>query len=86
MDYLYRRLPKDIVYIIEDYSKDRTIFNVVLCDMESSIIHFDTCWYMVFRTRRDKQNNICRARLFWNNDSLYNDYLKKYNMVSSIRI
>ncbi len=30
MDYLYNILPKDLVYIIDDYAKDRTNYNKVM--------------------------------------------------------
>ena len=37
MEYLYNRLPKDLVYIIEDYAKDRIDYNVVISELNWSI-------------------------------------------------
>ena len=34
MDFLYQNLPKDLVYIIQDYAKDRTQYNKVIEELE----------------------------------------------------
>ena len=33
MDFLYQNLPKDLVYIIEEYAKDRTNYDKVMKDI-----------------------------------------------------
>ncbi len=33
MDYLYKILPKDLVYIIDDYAKDRTKYTNIMNDL-----------------------------------------------------
>ena len=37
MEYLYNRLPKDLVYIIEDYAKDTTNYDNMLRELTLSI-------------------------------------------------
>ena len=38
MDFLYQKLPKDLVYIIEGYAKDRTQYTKVIDQLEHHII------------------------------------------------
>ena len=40
MNFLYDRLPKDLVYIIEDYAKDRTVYNKVVKELSEHIGFF----------------------------------------------
>ena len=37
MDYLYQILPEDLVFIVEDYTKDRTNYDKVLKEFNSKI-------------------------------------------------
>jgi len=45
MNFLYQKLPKDLVYIIEDYAKDRTQYNQVICQLKQLILHYEEIWY-----------------------------------------
>ena len=36
MGFLYQNLPKDLVYIIEDYAKDRTNYDKVLIELQKT--------------------------------------------------
>lgn len=38
MDFLYNRLPKDLVNIIEEYAKDRTQYDKVIKQFEKNVI------------------------------------------------
>ena len=40
MDFLYQKLPKDLVYIIEEYAKDRTQYDKVVSQFWS----MNKCW------------------------------------------
>ena len=37
MNDLYHILPKDLIYIIEDYAKDRTKYNRGICKIEQAV-------------------------------------------------
>lgn len=38
MDYIYKRLPKDLAHIINDFAKDNTKYELVLDQFEGSLI------------------------------------------------
>jgi hypothetical protein len=43
MEFLYQKLPKDLVYIIEDYAKDRTNYDEVIHEFENKHISHAIC-------------------------------------------
>ncbi len=57
MDMLYKRLPKDLVYIIEDYSKDKTQYDKVIRELQYKIcrfVVFECNWEDSFYTNTDR--------------------------------
>ena len=41
MQNLHNHLPKDLVAIVEEYSKDRTNYNIVLCHLGDQIVTYN---------------------------------------------
>lgn len=65
MDILYKRLPKDLVFIIEDYAKDRTNYDIVIQQFNLQTDLQEIYWIIYFPGY---------SRVFWASDN----YLQKY--------
>ena len=70
MELLYKRLPKDLVYIIEDYAKDRTNYDRVIKQIEFQSTDYGNYWLVWFPWY---------ARLFWVSDKLEKKYQPQSN-------
>jgi hypothetical protein len=62
MNFLYQRLPKDLVYIIEDYAKDRTNYDKVIDELHKRHgtclgYHPDDYWFFHFPYKEVKLNS-----------------------------
>ena len=78
MESLHNHLPKDLVAIVEEYSKDRTIFDRVMieyyeksCEAASTIINCFCYFINDIHNAEDAMNQIC------DNKKLY-DYFVNY--------
>jgi len=66
MDFLYQKLPKDLVYIIEGYAKDRTNYDILIHQLEHYII--DTTQQVYWNN--DVKNSFCHEHDNINNNLL----------------
>ena len=58
MENLHNYLPKDLVNIVEEYSKDRTNYNKVVTELTKSI-HFWICQHNYIRGWYNRDPTIC---------------------------
>jgi len=57
MNYLYQKLPKDLVNIVEEYAKDRTNYDKVMTELDGKIllICFSICpYYNIIRQEKNQ--------------------------------
>lgn len=62
-------LPKDLMNIINDYSKDRTNYDIVMLQLEMQSDVKEEYWFMTF-----KRKNEFRSKIFWASDKLKKEY------------
>lgn len=84
MDYIYKRLPKDLAHIINDFAKDRTEYNKVLIEYKYTFRIIDLCWidtYAPYRFGLEENTNLLMTTFKYNST-----HLKPFNFKNSSKL
>jgi len=62
-------LPKDLINVIDEYSKDRSKYDEVIQHLDGISTTYENYWFLTFRRGTE-----FRSKIFWASDKLKKEY------------